>query len=97
MATRPLRSSTQTQRRAVVAAVSAAQPALQQTAPQQEISARDTKRAPSKSRSTKKRAHAETQQQEGDTEDTPMLQEEQREGAGNAQDSASAALQRRVE
>jgi hypothetical protein len=98
MATRPLRSSTETQRRAASAAAHASQVAQQQTAQQQEISARDAKRAPPKPRSTKKRTHAETQQPEGSTEDADMLQEEQQEeGAGNAQDSGSAALQRRVE
>jgi hypothetical protein len=97
MATRPLRNSTETQRRAASAAAHTSQSAPQQTAQQQEISARDAKRAPSKSRSAKKRTHADAQQQEGKTEDTPMLQEEQREGAGKVQDGASTALQRRVE
>jgi hypothetical protein len=78
MATRQLRGSTETQRRAASAAAHASQPALQQTAQQQEISARDTERAPSKPRSTKKRTHAQTQQ-EGSTEDADMLQGGQQE------------------
>ena len=88
MATRPLRSSADTQRRAArAAAAQASQPAQQE-----EMSARDAKRAPSQSRSAKQRTHAETLQ-EGSTGGAEMLPEGQQEGAGSAQDSASAAQQ----
>ena len=92
---RPLRNTTVVQR-AAVAPVSQRPDALHSDATAGKR-ARSATRSSAQSRSRKKGASDEKQRQEGDAEDTDMLQEEQQEGAGKAQDSDSAALLRRVE
>jgi hypothetical protein len=96
---RPLRNTTVVQR-AAVAPVSQRPDALHSDATAGKR-ARSETRSSAQSRSRKKGASDEKQrQQEGNAEDTDMLQEEQQEGAGNAQDSAiaqeSAAMRRQL-